>query len=213
MLHRPAWRPARPRDPPVEVPLKTPRIYLAGPDVFLPDALGAAARKKELCRRHGFEGAFPFDAVLDFTNLSPRQKAMRIYHSDVALMDSCDICVAQMTPFRGPSMDVGTAFEMGYMRAQGKPVLGYTNVAGDIFARTAGSVGGAARLRLRESGVHEDPDGMMIEGMGMADNLMLDGGVISSGFEVEANDVPREARYTDLAGFERCLLQLKAKGY
>lgn len=193
--------------------MNRPRIYLAGPDVFLPDAPAAAARKKELCRRHGFEGAFPFDAVLDFTNLSPRQKAMRIYHADVALMDSCDICVAQMTPYRGPSMDVGTAYEMGYMRAQGKPVLGYTNVAGDIFARTAQAVGGVARLRLRDSGVHEDPDGMMIEGMGMADNLMLDGGVISSGFEVEASDVPGERRYTDLAGFERCLLQLKARGY
>lgn len=189
------------------------RIYLAGPDVFLPDAPAAAARKKEMCRAHGFEGAFPFDAVLDFSRLTPRQKAMRIYSSDVALMDSCDICVAHMTPYRGPSMDVGTAYEMGYMRAQGKPVLGYTNVVGDIFERTAAFAGGRDRLRLRDSGVHEDPDGMMIEGMGMADNLMLDGGVISSGFEVEVGDVPREARYTDLAGFERCLLQLKAKGY
>jgi nucleoside 2-deoxyribosyltransferase len=188
------------------------RIYLAGPDVFLPDAPAAAARKKALCRAYGFEGAFPFDAVLDFTRLTPRQKAMRIYHSDVALMDSCDICIAHMTPYRGPSMDVGTAYEMGYMRAQGKPVLGYTNVAGDIFARTAAFVGGRERLRLRDSGVHEDPDAMMIEGMGMVDNLMLDGGVISSGFEVEVVDVAPAERYRDLRGFERCLTQLKRKG-
>jgi nucleoside 2-deoxyribosyltransferase len=187
------------------------RIYLAGPDVFLPDAAAAAARKKALCRDYGFEGAFPFDAVLDFTRLTPRQKAMRIYRSDVALMDSCDICVAQMTPYRGPSMDVGTAYEMGYMRAQGKPVLGYTNVAGDIFARTAAFFGGRDRLRLRETMVHEDPDSMMIEGMGMVDNLMLDGGVIASGFEIEVSDVPHDRRYTDLAGFERCLAQLRAK--
>jgi nucleoside 2-deoxyribosyltransferase len=126
-------------------------------------------------------------------------------------MDSCDICIAHMTPYRGPSMDVGTAYEMGYMRAQGKPVLGYTNVAGDIFARTAAFVGGRERLRLRDSGVHEDPDAMMIEGMGMVDNLMLDGGVITSGFEIEVTDVPHERRYVDLAGFERCLAQLKAK--
>ncbi|MFO0292215.1 MAG: nucleoside 2-deoxyribosyltransferase [Rhodospirillales bacterium] len=189
------------------------RIYLAGPDVFLPDAHAAAARKKELCRRYGFEGAFPFDAVLDFTRLTPRQKAMRIYHSDVALMDSCDICVAHMTPYRGPSMDVGTAYEMGYMRAQGKPVLGYTNVAGDVFARTAQFIGGQERLRLRETGVHEDPDAMMIEGMGMVDNLMLDGAVITSGFEIEICAVPHDRRYVDLTGFERCLVELKAKGF
>jgi nucleoside 2-deoxyribosyltransferase len=189
------------------------RIYLAGPDVFLPDALEAAERKKKLCRSRGFEGAFPFDAVLDFARLTPRQKAMRIYHSDVALMDSCDICIAHMTPYRGPSMDVGTAYEMGYMRAQGKPVLGYTNVVGDIFARTADFVGGQDRLRRRESGVYEDPDSMMIEGMGMVDNLMLDGGVISSGFEIEVTDVPHARRYVDLAGFERCLAQLTAKGF
>ena len=189
------------------------RIYLAGPDVFLPDAPAAAARKKALCAQYGFDGVFPFDAVLDFTRLTPRQKAMRIYHSDVALMESCDICVAQMTPYRGPSMDVGTAYELGYMRAQGKPVLGYTNVVGDVFARTAAFVGGRERLTLRTSGVHEDPDSMMIEGMGMVDNLMIDGGVITSGFEIEIRDVPAAERYRDLAGFEACLRQLQAKGY
>lgn len=188
------------------------RIYLAGPDVFLRDALAVAAAKKALCARHGYVGAFPFDAVLDFTNLTPRQKALRIYASDVALMDSCDVCVAHMTPFRGPSMDVGTAYEMGYMRAQGKLVLGYTNVVGDIGARTASLVGGAERLTRRDGGVLEDPDQLMIEGMGMVDNLMLDGGVIASGFEIEITQVPHERRYHDLAGFERCLEQLKRAG-
>ncbi|MBL8700328.1 MAG: nucleoside 2-deoxyribosyltransferase [Alphaproteobacteria bacterium] len=188
------------------------RIYLAGPDVFLRDALEQAARKRALCERYGYDSAFPFDAVLDFTNLSPREKAMRIYHSDVALMDSCDICLAQMTPYRGPSMDVGTAYEMGYMRAQGKLVLGYTNVVGDISARTAAACGGADRLRRRESGAVEDPEGLMIEGMGMVDNLMLDGGIISSGFEIEITDVPHARRYHDLGGFERCLQQLQKQG-
>lgn len=188
------------------------RIYLAGPDVFLRDALDQAARKRALCERHGFDSAFPFDAVLDFTGLTQREKAMRIYHSDVALMDSCDICLAQMTPFRGPSMDVGTAYEMGYMRAQGKLVLGYTNVVGDIAVRSAALCGGADTLRRRDGGAMEDPEGLMIEGMGMVDNLMLDGGVITSGFEIEITDVPHARRYHDLAGFERCLQQLKAQG-
>lgn len=188
------------------------RIYLAGPDVFLRDAHDLAARKKQLCRDHGFEGAFPFDTVLDFTNLSQRDKALRIYASDVALMDSCDACIAHMTPFRGPSMDVGTAFEMGYMRAQGKHVLGYTNVVGDIGQRTAAHFGGAQNLTRRESGALEDPEQLMIEGMGMIDNLMLDGAVIACGFEIEVTDVPTAERYRDLRGFERCLTNLKQRG-
>lgn len=188
------------------------RIYLAGPDVFLRDALAQAARKRELCARYGYDSAFPFDAVLDFTNLTERQKAMRIYHSDVALMDSCDICLAQMTPYRGPSMDVGTAYEMGYMRAQGKLVLGYTNVVGDIAQRTAAGIGGIDKLRRRDSGAMEDPEGLMVEGMGMVDNLMLDGGVITSGFEIVVTDVPHARRYHDLTGFERCLQLLKDQG-
>lgn len=188
------------------------RIYLAGPDVFLRDAHALAARKKQLCREQGFEGAFPFDTILDFTNLTQRDKAMRIYASDVALMDSCDICIAHMTPFRGPSMDVGTAYEMGYMRAQGKLVLGYTNVVGDIGARTAAFFGGPSKLAKRDSGVLEDPEQLMVEGMGMIDNLMLDGGVITSGFEIEVTDVPAAERYRDTRGFERCLASLKQRG-
>ena len=189
------------------------RIYLAGPDVFLRDALAQAEKKRTRCAEAGYVGVFPFDTILDFTGLTQRDKALRIYHADVALMDSCDICLAQMTPFRGPSMDVGTAYEMGYMRAQGKPVLGYTNVTGDIGARTAIFVGGADKLTRRASGAFEDPDQLMIEGMGMIDNLMLDGGVITSGFEIEVVAVPAAERYHDLTGFDRCLAQLKAKGF
>lgn len=188
------------------------RIYLAGPEVFLRDAHAQAAKKKALCAEHGYEGVFPFDTILDLARLSNLDKAMRIYHADVALMDSCDVCIANMTPFRGPSMDVGTAYEMGYMRAQGKPILGYSAVAGDIGTRVAGFVGGADKLNRRDGGVLEDPDELMIEGMGMVDNLMLDGAVITSGFAVEVVPAPHRERYHALEGFRRCLAQLKARG-
>jgi nucleoside 2-deoxyribosyltransferase len=38
---------------------QAPRIYLAGPDVFLPDAIEAGKRKKVLCQKYGFEGVYP----------------------------------------------------------------------------------------------------------------------------------------------------------
>ncbi len=36
-------------------------VYLAGPEVFLPDAIELGERKKRLCRAYGFEGLYPLD--------------------------------------------------------------------------------------------------------------------------------------------------------
>ena len=41
------------------------KIYLAGPDVFLPDALEVGKRKLEVCARHGLSGLFPLDNTVD----------------------------------------------------------------------------------------------------------------------------------------------------
>ena len=188
------------------------RIYLAGPEVFLRDPMAQAARKKALCTKFGYEGVFPMDTQLDFAALDARGKALLISRADVALMNSCAICIANMTPFRGPSMDVGTAYEMGWMGAQGKPVLGYTNAEGDFTARTGAHFGGRHKLTPRPDATLEDPDQLMIEGFGLVENLMLDGAVITAGFEVAINPTPPETRYLDLAGFRRCLEQLRAKG-
>ena len=51
-------------------------------------------------------------------------------------MRTCDLLIANLTPFRGVSTDAGTAFEVGFMRALGRPVLGYTNTIADYRERT-----------------------------------------------------------------------------
>ena len=43
----------------------TLRAYLAGPDVFLPQAGPWAEFKKAICARHGLIGVSPFDALTD----------------------------------------------------------------------------------------------------------------------------------------------------
>jgi nucleoside 2-deoxyribosyltransferase len=40
---------------------RTLKVYLAGPEVFLPDAIAIGNKKKRLCTEFGFEGLFPFD--------------------------------------------------------------------------------------------------------------------------------------------------------
>lgn len=142
-----------------------PRIYLAGPDVFLTDAVEVGQAKKDLCARYGFEGVFPMDPV---PGAQARDEAdpHDIYRVCIAHMERCDILIADMTPFRGPSMDVGTAFEMGFATARGTPIFGYSNALGPYNARVpTGPSNGDPRPR--------DIDGLLIEEFGLQDNLMV----------------------------------------
>jgi len=183
-----------------------PRVYLAGPDVFLRDPLAAAERKKQLCRAHGFEGVFPLDAELELGALEPRAAGLAISRANEALIGGCQLLIAQVTPFRGPSADVGTAFEMGFARALGLPVYAYTNVDTDFTTRTREFV---HTIRARSDRIIEDQDGMEIENFGLADNLMLVGAVEHSGGTLVCFDAPADARFTGLEAFEACLRRAK----
>ncbi|MEE2636318.1 MAG: nucleoside 2-deoxyribosyltransferase, partial [Acidobacteriota bacterium] len=105
-------------------------IYLVGPEVFLPDPHDIDGQKKLICERYGFCGRFTLDSDLELDGVSPRAAGLRISEANEQLMRVCDLVIANITPFRGLSADVGTAYEMGFMRALGKPVLAYTNKTG-----------------------------------------------------------------------------------
>lgn len=143
--------------------------YIAGPDVFWPNAKEAGAAKVALCAEYGLQGHFPLDTELDLSGLSPYEAGIAIYRANIHLMDSADLLIANMTPFRGPSMDVGTAFEMGYMTARGKPVWGYT-LDGRLY-----------RDRVHQPTLATDKNGDMVEQFDMAENLMMIGAIEGSG--------------------------------
>jgi len=166
------------------------KIYLAGPEVFLADAVAIGVRKKAICNDYGFEGVYPFDEPLP--SGGPSDVGHRIFDNCVAMMDRCDIAIANMTPWRGLSMDVGTAVEVGYMHAQGKPVFGYTNVAADYADRC-------------------DDDGCDIEAFGFHDNLMCEGPVWHSGGSVVRADVSLAERWTNLEAFEACVRRARQR--
>jgi nucleoside 2-deoxyribosyltransferase len=180
-----------------------PRIYLAGPDVFLADAAALFAAKRKLCADYGFVGVAPVDSETDLSMLSKRAAAMQISADNEDLIRSCDLLVTNLTPFRGPSADVGTAYEMGFARALGLPVYGYSNVAGNLLERTRGALG--EQIKERGGGGLEDADGMLLEDFDGVDNLMLDGAVEASGTKIIVNAVPADRQFIDLAGFEVCL--------
>ncbi len=179
-----------------------PRVYLAGPEVFLPQAKSIGMEKQRLCDEHGFEGLFPLDASLDLTGLSKSEAARRIALANEALMRSADAVIANMTPFRGASMDAGTAYEVGFMRALGKPTLGYTNASGDYAAR-------ARSFRLSPKLAFDcDREDAEIEDFGLAENLMIAVAVHETGADVVVNDIAGSERMADLAGFRDCLVML-----
>ena len=179
------------------------RIYLAGPEVFLPEPLAMGAEKAALCARHGFEGVFPLDASLDLTGLSKQEQARRISAANEGLMRGCDALIANLTPFRGVSMDSGTAFEVGFMRALGRPVFGYTNVAAGYRER-------AEAYRRAAPGLPEaDAPDIQIEDFDCAENLMIEAAIVASGGSVERRAVDPGLEMRDLAGFEACLVQAR----
>ena len=180
------------------------RIYLAGPEVFLPDATAMGKVKKDLCSRYGFEGVFPFDAHFDPADLEKKEQGVQICRNNEQLIRSCHLLIANMTPFRGPSMDVGTAFEVGFARALEKPVLGYSNDARPLKDRIV-SIHGP--VHKQENGRLEDRDQMEIEDFDLTDNLMIDGAVYQSSHTwVVVPGANKKKYYTDLAGFEQCLM-------
>jgi nucleoside 2-deoxyribosyltransferase len=182
------------------------KVYLAGPDVFLPDPVGMAKRKRAICAAHGLTGIFPVDNHPAHPEGEDLPLWLHIYRRNEAHMRDADAVIANLTPFRGPSADVGTVYELGFMRALGKKVLGYSNVAAGLLPRTLGVLGAAA-CRDAE-GRWRDAEDMAVEDFGLADNLMIDGGIHDSGGLLVRRDVPEAERWTDLAAFEACVRAL-----
>lgn len=142
-----------------------PTVYLAGPDVFRPDAMAHGQALKALCAQHGFTGLFPLDHQLP-AGLAGEAAARWIYQANAALIRRADLVMANLDDFRGPGEpDSGTAFEVGFAVALGKPVWAYTGDRGTIVERaTAGHDAQGRPLDAR---------GFHVEDFGLGKNLML----------------------------------------
>jgi nucleoside 2-deoxyribosyltransferase len=181
--------------------MSRPRVYLAGPEVFLADARAVGERKRGLCAEHGFDGVFPLDAGVELAGHGKAEQARRIAAACEGMMRSCEALIANLTPFRGVSMDAGTAYEVGFMRALGRPVLGYTNVAADYRARCE------AWRRAAPPLPDADCPDAEIEDFDGAENLMIEAAIVASGGAVVRTAVPAGREMRDLAGFRACLVQ------
>lgn len=177
-------------------------IYLAGPEVFLPDAAAIGLRKRHICAQYGFTGLFPLDNGLDLQ--AGKSVAAAIFGANMKMLAGADLILANLTPFRGVSADVGTVFELGAGYAMGKPVFGYSNVRGTLIERLAalpefGPFKPGADDRLYAT------DGLAVEDFGLVDNLMIAEALHCSGTEIIVPDHEVADIARDLGTFERCV--------
>jgi nucleoside 2-deoxyribosyltransferase len=173
------------------------KIYLAGPDVFLPDAIEIGRRKVQLCAVHGLSGHYPLDNVVD---RAAADVSLQIFRGNEAMMDAADAIIANLTPFRGPGADPGTVYELGYMAGRGRLCLGYSNDP-SIYAERARRF-----TEVRTEGNRlVDSLGLTVEDFGLGDNLMMIHALELHGCPlVTPRTVPADI-WHDLAAFETCV--------
>jgi nucleoside 2-deoxyribosyltransferase len=177
-------------------------IYMAGPDVFLPNAREIAQKKKSLALSYGFEGLHPFDNELETPQLQPQLAAQKIAEENFNLMRRANAIIANLTPFRGVSADVGTAFELGFMIGMNKPAYGYSNVS-STYAQRLQTLEGP--LFMSPDGNLRDKKGMSVENFDLFDNLMLGILALQSTPRLILNSTSEDSLYSCLQGFERTL--------
>ena len=155
------------------------RIYLAGPEVFFPNPMEEAARKKEVLSRLGHEGLFPLDNALDLNSIEGKPaKGLAIAKANLELMDSADAIIANLSPWHGPSSDIGTVIETVYMGTRGKKVAAYSLAPEPFLDRVRAHhrrYHGTDDLRQEKEPVDRliGPDGFTVEDFDLPDNLML----------------------------------------
>lgn len=185
---------------------RKPKLYLAGPEVFLPDPLTYAEQQRALCERYGFTPLHPVDndpagreqsvaalvrlyKAVKLYRTDPRPAlmalpsedmrcAMRIYLGNSKYVRACDIVVANCNAFRGALVDDGTAYELGLGHGLGKPTYGYIAAA----LPEVQNVLERYPCTIPADGVPIDQDGYLVLGnFGNAINLMLECGLLLSG--------------------------------
>lgn len=177
------------------------KIYLAGPEVFLPDADHIGHLKREICKRFGFEGLFPLDAnPPDDSKGEPLSR--RIFRANTGLMDEADAIIANLTPFRGPSADVGTVYELAYMLGRGSRLcFGDSNIADSYIDKVRKQI----EVRADGAGGFRDADGLAVEDFGLPDNLMIIHGLELFGCPLVVPSRSAADPFRELSSFEECV--------
>ncbi|MBK8399325.1 MAG: nucleoside 2-deoxyribosyltransferase [Leptospiraceae bacterium] len=152
------------------------KIYLAGPEVFLPNSTQILEEHKLICKKYQFEGFSPFDG--EVSRAKGLAKAEKIYFENCKLIRACDLVVVNCNSFRGALVDDGSSFEIGYAKALEKKIFGYI----DIRLPLPELVQKKIPTSSHASGYRVDNEGYLLnEDFGNSINLMLEFAILESG--------------------------------
>ncbi len=146
-----------------------PRVYLAGPDVFFPNAAAHFDALCALAASHGLQGLVPVDGGPHEPGLLPAMRAKRIFEGNVALIRSADAMLVNLQCFRGPESDSGTVWELGFAQGLGMPTAAYFPDERDYIEKVRSHM----PVRTEANGRSEDEAGCFVEDLGLPANLML----------------------------------------
>ena len=172
----------------------TPKVYLAGPDVFLPDAAERADAQRHICARHGLLAITPLDRGPDEDE---RPDAPSIARRNEAHIRRCDAVFANLTPF-ATRRRRGNGIRGGFRPRSRPSRVRLCLRRGDY----------ASRVRRMPGAGERDAQGLEIEDFGLYENLMVSCGIEASGGFVLAEHTTDP--WADLSIFERCAEQAAA---
>ncbi len=168
------------------------KIYLAGPMVFFIDPVRIFDELKEICDAFGLKGVAPIDGQVDLENIKPGRELYRhIVAADFKLMDQCDGALVCLSPTHGEvEMDSGTAVEIGYLFAKGKPMSGWISDVRPFGERIRDSFGPVLKTNANSSGatsgVERDRNGLLVHSSELSQHGMaqipieMTGGTVSA---------------------------------
>jgi hypothetical protein len=142
--------------------------YIAGPDVFFPNAQERAMYAKMLAESLGFKALVPVDNEVHEN--TPQNTSKAVFSGNIEMLKEADFIIANISPFRGPSADPGTVWEIGFAYALGKPIFAYTSDTNDYLSK------------VNEMGLVQN---CMVENFGDVDNLMIIRSLNSLSYKIE----------------------------
>ena len=155
-----------------------PKIYCAGQDIFLPDALAKSREQKHICQWYGFEALHPMDNNLDKGDQSYRV-AVGIWQRDVTQIGASDVVAANCNPFRGALVDDGVAYELGAANMIGVASYGYVSKLMPYTDRVRMFY---QCIKIAGTDIWVDKDGyLLMDDFETTVNLMLQCGMTESG--------------------------------
>jgi nucleoside 2-deoxyribosyltransferase len=92
-------------------------VYIAGP-LYTPAERAQIEKIGEICKAKGFATYLPHKDGGIYPGNGPTKK---FFDSDLKAMNKCNFCIAVLDGF---DVDSGTSFEIGYIYAKRKPVIG-----------------------------------------------------------------------------------------